>query len=238
LKFVSDLFSTALSGDAYLEIRQIENLNIMPLKVKIGTLQFSLTESEKEDLYTHGKNSARDFFITYVGAANPEDVRVLLSLLKSKILEIIGKPKSHLRVNVALPIGTKKDRLRIFHTENMEKDTDDRLELDIGVGAGGRCWQRHDFVIVDLTDAQKVFESEWKMTKYQQRLIRPSLKSLLSVPIFDQNRFDKSKPKTENPLLGILTFDSDDDLLEDFGKPEVQKAAAEGSVLLAKQLRV
>ena len=82
-------------------------------------------------------------------------------------------------------------------------------------------------MVCDLVDAKQTFQSAYKMTKYQQALVRPELKSLLSVPIFDQNKYDQTRPKTGNPLVGVLNFDSDDNLLADFAKPEVQRAAAE-----------
>jgi hypothetical protein len=86
-------------------------------------------------------------------------------------------------------------------------------------------------------EAKGVFESEWKLSKYQQALIRPTLKCLLSVPIFDARTFDKNRPAVENPIIGILTLDSDEDLVAEFAKVEVQQAAAGGARIIASRLQ-
>ncbi len=121
---------------------------------------------------------------------------------------------------------THKDRLRILYTYNMDGDADDRLEFGMDAGSSGLCWQTHDFVVCDLVDAKATFQSRYKMTKYQQALVRRELRSLLSVPIFDQDQFSERKAKTEIPLIGVLNFDSDENLLDDFTKVPIQQTAA------------
>jgi hypothetical protein len=88
-----------------------------------------------------------------------------------------------------------------------------------------------------VKSSQTVFEAERNMNKYQQALIRASLKSLLSVPIFDPAQFDSGRDKIDNPLLGILNLDSDADLLEEFSQVEVQQAAANSAKLVALKLK-
>jgi NTE family protein len=237
LAFLNDLFSTALSGDSELEIRAIEDMSLIPLKVKASTLDFDIPFDKREDLYTYGKNSAHDFFYKYIGPFQPEVVLNILAVTRSHILQAMGKKKAHLRLNVAMPVGQKKDKLRILYPYNMNKDADDKLELGLNVGASGRCWQTHLPVVADLLAAKKVFDIEWKLNKYQQAMIRPTLKSLLCVPIFDQNKFDKDRAAEENPILGIVTVDSDDDLIEDFSKVAAQQAMADGAKLIASQLQ-
>jgi NTE family protein len=233
--YLGNLFSTTLSGDSQLQVRQVENLHVIPLRVKVSTMDFDMTASAKEDLYLYGKDGARDFFLSYIGPSNPEEMTETLEFVHSHMQKALNRGDTHLRVNVVMPI--REDRLRVLYTYNMDDDTDDRLEFDFGVGASGRCWQTHDFLVSDLTEAQPVFEAERNMNKYQQALIRPSLKSLLSVPIFDPTQFDSGRDKVDNTLLGVLNFDSDEDLLEEFSRIEVQQAAANGAKLVAQMLK-
>ncbi len=91
-------------------------------------------------------------------------------------------------------------------------------------------------MVCDLVDAKATFQSKYKMTKYQQALVRRELRSLLSVPIFDQDQFSERKAKTEIPLIGVLNFDSDENLLDDFTKVPIQQTAAECATVMWRGL--
>jgi hypothetical protein len=123
-----------------------------------------------------------------------------LQTAHAAMLGVLGRANIHLRVNIALE--TTRKRLRIAYSFNMDNDADDRLEFDPGGGACGLCWKIHDFVICDLEDAKKTFAKNWGRNKYQQAAVRPSLRSLLSVPIFDRKKYDGNRPDIENPRRG------------------------------------
>lgn len=239
LTFLRDLFQTVISGDPQLEVRQIENLHAIPLKVKVRTFDFGMDDSTKENLYVFGKDGVRDFFEEYIGPSNEEDLHDALGVIYEMFLNVLrgiqGEEPTNLRINIVVPV--ERERLRVRYTFNMDNDADDRLEFKLNAGASGRCWQEHDFVISDLSEASGIYQKEFGMDKYQLALIRPTLKSLLSVPIFDPKEFDTRRPKEENPMLGVLNFDSDDDLLEAFSDPVVQGAARDGAKFVAKALR-
>ena len=225
LGFATRLFTTALAGDALLETRQVANLQTIPIHVRVSTFDFGMDPNTKEDLYKDGLHDAREFFKKNIGPQNPDRISSVLGVIHSAMLTRLNKGSDlHLRVNVALPDG--KDRLRILYSYNMDADADDRLEFGMGVGGTGRCWQEHDFVYCDLVEAKSNYQS-YRMTKYQQALVRKDLISLLCVPIFDQNHLDQSRDKTENPLIGVLNLDSSADLELDFAKKWIQDQAAE-----------
>jgi hypothetical protein len=54
------------------------------------------------------------------------------------------------------------------------------------------------------------------LSKYQQALVRPTLSTILSIPIFDPARFLPTREDVFNPLIGILNFDSDSASVSDF----------------------
>jgi len=225
LGFAMRLFTTALAGDALLETRQVVNMQTIPLRVRVSTFDFDMAPEVKDDLYNDGWTGATAYFKKYVGPRDPKEMSLELKMLHSHMQKEIGKGNIHLRVNVALPTG--KDRLKILYTYNMDDDADDRLEFSLDAGATGLCWQTHDFVVCDLIDAKATFQSKYKMSKYQQALVRSELKSLLSVPIFDQGKFSSEKAKIDNPLIGVLNFDSDENLMQVFAKLPIQQAAVE-----------
>lgn len=235
--YLGDLFSTALSGGANLQYRRVENLHLIPLKVRAKTLDFDLSAVEKEELYIRGRDSASEYLKNYFGPADSEEINNVLAMLHDLMRDALGKNK-HLRLNIIMPFGQKKDKLKVLYTYNMDDDADDRLEFSLDAGACGKCWQSHDITVVDLAQAKEVLETEYKMNKYMRALVRPTIKAILCAPIFDMEKFDNNRPKVENPLLGVLAFDSDDELFESFNsKLDIQQIAVDGAKIIAPRLR-
>jgi NTE family protein len=237
LGFATRLFTTALSGDNLLEVRRVENLQVIPLEVRASTFDFAMTDASKEDLYGDGLRDARGYFTNYCGPKDATEMQAALRVCHQSMLAKIGG-SIHLRANIAMPIHG--NRLAILYTYNMDNDADDRLEFSLDAGATGLCWQTHNLVFCDLVDAKQTFQSKYRMTKYQQALVRPKLKSLLSVPIFHPDKYSAERPNPENPILGVLNFDSDEELLTTFARPEVQheiqQMAADCAKTIAKIL--
>ncbi len=129
------------------------------------------------------------------------------------------------------------DVLKITFSEGMEGD---ELKLEFGFRSGGvgRCWQDHEEVVCDLEDAKMNYSTAWNMSEYQQNMVRPQLKSLLCVPIFNLALFDPNADAPRfNPLVGILTYDSDLDLLNKFIQKETLDEARITAGLLSIALR-
>jgi NTE family protein len=242
--FAKQLFSTALSGDAILETRNIENLHVVPLPVQASTFDFDMTDEAKNNLYLQGKEAARDFFVRTVGPRDPHEMRHVLETVPDAMVPLLNPDADqerdfHLRVNVVMPTTPlSRGRLRVYYTYNMDDDADDRLEFKNDEGACGICWQTHKAKTADLEAARKDrrYENDYHMKKYQQALVRPSLKSLLSVPIFHPDRYDANKPDESNEVIGIMNLDSDEDLYTRFQDGEIQKVAAQEAKNVARHL--
>lgn len=214
-KHILDL-STVFFGDNILEIREIEDLHLIPIKVSAHTLDFDLNKTGRKHLYYEGYHAAKKFFQNFSGPKNSAKIKLFLKTLHQEMIKLIKKPKVHLRINIALPVEPSKQKLRILYSYNMDNDTDDRLELSINGGAIGKCWQTLNPVLVDMEQAKKTFETDWRMNKYQQALVRPTLKTLISMPIFDPISLDTYKNGDKNVILAVLSMDSDHDLLNEF----------------------
>ena len=78
------------------------------------------------------------------------------------------------------------------------------------------------------------------LTKYQQALVRPSLSSIMSIPIFDGiHNFPGDRP-VDNSLIGILNFDSDTATVAQFEASQdaaLKAAVACGAILQAQLSR-
>lgn len=234
--YLERIAKTALSGDPLLETRQVDEMHEVPIHVSASTLQFSMSPDRKRQLFCDGLHHANSFFSSPRAPKNPEKISVFLQVavdfLKEKILEL---PKEVvIRANITTPIS--KEKLAIRYSIGMELDADDALEFRITQkdstgnavpsGACGKCWTTSSLVICDLEKAKLDFEDVWKMNKYQQALVRMDLKSLLCVPIFNPGWHEGQDPTSER-LIGILNFDSPEDLLSSFAvfETDPEKAA-------------
>lgn len=217
LNYAVALLRTAFLGENILEARQVLDLSQIPLKVSISTLDFDLSYEKKCELYAEGKFWAERFYrYEYIGPKDPRDINDVFQFLEKEVLRLIKKSVNHLRINLALPIEPNRKKLRILYPYKMETDMDDRLVLGLEEGAIGRCWQQQDNVLVDMADARETFATKWKMTKYQQALVRSDLKTLISIPIFEWEGLDTVALNKENEMLAVLSIDSNEDLLEEF----------------------
>lgn len=210
-RYLSQLASSALWGDQSLEIRGIESLHSIQLQVSIGTLQFDIDDAQKKRTYDEGKTSAEAYFGKNIGLSRKHAVTEFLEVaclkVKEEVKTINGKDVTHLRSNIFIPTFQDSKQLRLMYSYGMDQDSDDRLIIEVGSGAAGLCFQTGRPVICDLEKARIVFESEWKLNKYQQALVRKDLKSLISLPI---------RLKEDSPVIAVLSFDSTNDLLEEF----------------------
>jgi hypothetical protein len=121
----------------------------------------------------------------------------------------------HVRGNI---MTFTSDRLRrIVNRDtafNMEGDADADLEIGANAGASGKSVIFRRAAVADLTLLQITAVPAWGLTATEQARVRPRLRSILSVPIFN--------PENANgPLLGTLQIDSDLTVEEaGFNRPE------------------
>jgi NTE family protein len=206
--FMGSLLGTVLSGDPLLETREIENLHEIPLRVTTGTLEFDMEDRRKAGLFDEGYVHADDFFRTPGSPCNPVPINKGLGEALALFRHGTELTECHLRINVV--IATTRGTLRVTYSFNMDNDTDDRLEFPAGSGASGVCWNTRLPVTCNLDDAKQTFNSEWRMSKYQQALVKPDLKALLCVPIFAPHLSDV---EIQRKIIGVLNIDSTDDIL-------------------------
>jgi len=209
--YMSDL-TNVFFGDNLLQIRAIQDLYLIPINVSAHTLDFNLTKQQKIHLFNEGYIAADNFLKQSYKRKNEGRIKFYLQNLHSDLIQKLPAKKRHLRINISLPVEPYQKELRISYSYNMEKDTDDRMVLGKGVGAIGKCWETKLPVLVDMNKARANYDTEWKMSKYQQALVRNSLKSLISIPLFD-NRIGAS-----DDIVAVLSLDSDYDLMDNFSK--------------------
>jgi NTE family protein len=230
LSFAGDLLETALNANVQIHARGIDDLFMFPIEVHASTYDFDLSPDRKQRLYEVARKDAGYLLLRDLAPRNPR----VLSMLLNEAIDIFIKESglnSKLRAN--LTFLTTRNTLRIVAGVNMQNDADDRLELELNASASGECWDKHKIVILDIGAFLKQKQPIPGVTKYQQALVRPTLSTIISIPIFDPRHFLADRDAKSNPLIGILNFDSDTASVADF---EGARGAAEKAAVTCGQL--
>jgi hypothetical protein len=104
--------------------------------------------------------------------------------------------------------------------------------------ACGECWLKRKIVVFDIGVYLRAKTPIPGLTKYQQALIRPTLSTIISIPIFDGVQAAPGDLPADNSLIGILNFDSDDATVAQFeaAQDAALKAAVACAAILQAQL--
>jgi NTE family protein len=233
LRFMGRLLETALNANVEIHARGIDDLYTVPIEVAASTFDFDVSAQDKYSIYQAAKQQAGFFLLRDVAPRNPRVLQRMLKEATDLFVEESGL-KVQLRANLTLP--TSRGTLRIVAGHNMDRDADDRLEFELSASACGECWTKQEIVILDIGAYLRFKTAVPGLTKYQQALVRPTLSTIMSIPIFDPVRFSAAIG-IDNPLIGILNFDSDEASVAEFEAAEdaARKAAvACGSILQAR----
>lgn len=121
----------------------------------------------------------------------------------------------HVRANM-MTFSADRTRRQV-HTAtayNMEHDPDRDLEIGATAAASGKAVTERRAAVADLGLLQITAAPAWGLQASEQTRVRPTLKSILTVPIFNPEDID-------GPLLGSLQVDSDLTVEEaGFNRPE------------------
>jgi hypothetical protein len=226
---------TALNGNIEIHARGMDDLFMFPIEVHASTYEFDMSPERKHALYESARKDAGYRMLRDLTPRNPQ----VLSMLLETAIRIFKKEsglKDEMRAN--LTFLTTRNTLRIVAGTNMESDADDRLELELDSSASGECWRKHTIVILDIGSYLAQRLPVPGLSKYQQALIRPTLSTIMSIPIFDPRRFVAGRNAIDNPLSGILNFDSDTAAVANFegGRSAAEKAALTCGSLLSTPL--
>jgi len=234
LRFARSLLETALNANVEIHARGIDDLYTFPLEVNVSTYDFDLSASRKQALYESARQQAGYKLLRDLAPRNPRVLAMMLNEATALFVKQTGFHR-HLRTNLALL--TSRETLKIVAGYNMDEDADDRLEFELDVSACGECWMKHDLVVLDIGAYLRTKAPIPGLSKYQQALVRPTLSTILSVPIFDPGRFSAAREDVFNPLIGILNFDSDSASVPEFmSAASAARAAAVmcGEILTAR----
>lgn len=259
LAFLQGLIKTSISGVRTLETRDIEGLHVINIPTDAEVTAFDMSEKEKIKTYQDGYDAAQKALFDESSAVAwrlvpSEQMKPALKVACDECVETLKRHAQdllenalphardtspnpvefpHLRVNIMWVTSTEK--LRIAYSFGMETDMDDDLALDREGGNAGLALRRDRSTTVDMRVARDSYTG-YRMTKYDQALVRPTLQSLHSVPISGASV--SSKLQIDVPIEAVLNFDSDDALVEAFKRDAVAEALERAGHRLVEAWRV
>jgi len=172
------------------------------LRQKVATLLSSGSRTaEVRTLAPSGGTHERAATRHEVAFAIPHEA-VIRELLAGCARSFVA-PGKHVRANMMLfSPDLSRRRVHAATAYNMEKDLDRDLEIRAIAGASGKAVSERRATVADLVLLQITATPAWGLTSAEQARVRRTLKSLVSVPIFNPEDID-------GPLLGSLQVDSD-----------------------------
>jgi hypothetical protein len=116
-------------------------------------------------------------------------------------LQMARPPKQHIRANVMVK-NEEKNVLWIKFDHGFDpEDNDKNIEVPVGTGCSGQSWVKNSLLAEDLTViSTEGIGAHWGIPEGEAKKIRPSLRSILSVPILSP---------TQRGIVAILNLDSD-----------------------------
>jgi hypothetical protein len=128
--------------------------------------------------------------------------------LLSACAHSFGYPALHVRVNIMkFSVNGQRRQVQAATAFNMEKDPDFDLEIDATAGVSGQAVINRRLAFGDLSLALQPGGPDWGLRDAEKARVRQSLKSILSVPVFNP-------ADPDGPLLATMQIDSDSPLGE------------------------
>lgn len=209
--FITAVLRTGIFGSQFEARRLTANLFPVALPANIPVLGFDCDRATAVRAWTDGYEEALRVL--------QRDLRNAPDAARTRMKQILGQamarsaalrardgiaPLPQLRIAIVMPFGNDSFRVRV--TAGMDDDPDDRLVLDARGPGAPAAFAARDIVYVDpsMLAGDRAF-----MTKYERALVRPTLASILAIPIFElPGQFELETAARPVPI-GVLCLDSD-----------------------------
>jgi NTE family protein len=225
------VFETAMSGSQSMATNFTEDVAPINLPCDLELTDFDppvgRLKRAKDAAYDHASSRIGD--LLYRRPKIDENLRELLEEAKERIRSLDPARAFKLRACLVAPItsrhsGPAPEAFRVLRMVGDETYTDDRLVLDRGNAVAPRAFLDKRDVAWPRDEVGRGATLGDLMTRYERALVWPALKSVYAVPIFENmEAWDPKKyPLNERrpPPLGVVAFDSDEDLCDIYRNSE------------------
>jgi NTE family protein len=239
LSYITAVARSAIFGSQHISKRFVKDLSILKLTSTLSVLDFDAKWGALQDAYYAGKDAAEDQIrrnLTLQAHAVRAQLQSSLEAVRRAINNERASqgrpPLEHIRASIIQRFGEMS--CRVTHGVNMDDDADDRLILDRDGQGAPQVFSAKDIRLFILSGPNSVTNSF--MTKYEKALVRPTLLTGLGVPIFADNSVWETEYRPEP--LGVLSFDSDEDLTLDYASNALKRVLAKESLLIGSILKI
>lgn len=236
-QLIAQSVRSGIFGSQIVAKNLLRDLVQAPLVTRLPTLGFDRPWQQIRADYISGRQCAMRHLRNAL-QRKPEIISAYLLEMTQLTLARVNTLRTHngrstvdrLRTCVMEPFGAQS--LRITYTYNMDEDADDRLTLDRRTRGAGDAFTSGDLVIVTFQEGER----HRFMTKYERALVRPTLHSTLCIPIFSEQGSWELAPAARPAPRGVVAFDSDHDLSDEFRDGSLLQAIVERTVLISRTL--
>lgn len=226
LTLLRRLVSAALQGGQATVSQFLDDVTIVPLTTHLGLLDFDAPVQDYGAARLAGYVSAHRVLRSAL-QLKPDRIAEELRTVRERVLRHLNKERSEqeqplldqVRVNVIRPHGQVS--LRVMQSEGMHEDADDRLLLDRRGRGAAEAVRLREICSFRFPDSAAVRSAPF-MTKYERALLRPSVVSLICVPIFADAAQWGLQPRDRQEPAGVLAIDSDTDIVEVLNDTEIR----------------
>jgi predicted acylesterase/phospholipase RssA len=233
--FVTKTLRTGIFGSQVVAQSLLRDVVQVPLVTRLTVFGFDRPWPDIREDYISGRQCALHKLRTRLQKRPvflDGRLRETVVLARAELTKLRGLAVGQLRACVIEPFGGQS--LRVTHGYNMENDADDRLTLDVRGEGAGKAYRSGDVVAISLRPG---YVPPF-MTKYERALLRPTLRSILCIPIFDHIEAWERNPADRPQPLGVLAIDSDEDLSVEFATRDFIDFMAGPAVLLSPAFKM
>ncbi len=229
--YMKRVVNAALQGSQGTTTRYLEDVTVIPLTTALATLQFDGSEKDFKEARQAGHDCAHKQ-LRHVLQAKPDRIKTELDNVRAEAVKCInaqgpGQPLklADLRIAIVRPFGDYS--LRVMESVGRGHDSDDRLLLDRRQKGPPQAFRERETQLTSLTEPPRDYR-----TRYEFALARTTVRTQLSIPIFDDSDSWNLPPSGRPEPAGVLAIDSDLDLAKEFSSPKLRDMLVQRSTVL------
>lgn len=212
--YFSDIARSAIFGGQEVSKLFVNDLITVPMPIGLRTTQFDFSMRTAVDEYQRAYATAALSLGTAI-RVKPNLARKELGKFHDEVNLLIKNTYPHvvqkiLRVCIIGKFGASS--FRVIQSFNMDDDADDRLVFGSSASGAPVAFRRRAPAFLDLSP-QKGAAAWGYMTKYERAMLRGTLRSAISFPIFrDETAWAEPDASLRPEPVGVVSVDSDEDL--------------------------
>ena len=232
--YLVKMFRTAAFGNQRLETRAVDDYLPIPLATDVQTLDLEDGFRRADELIAQGEADATACFVSQIGPREPSLMLQVLQALSIDLYEqmrsLDAQPDGD--VQCAVVMKTASELARVSYA-SYQPAADYGVKIRIDSPGPARCFDLKEPVLTIVDEIPKA-RRESPFFKYEHALRNPDLKTLYSIPVFqDASAWSLGDVLSRPTPIAVLTIGTIGQLENYFALPEVEDLLATYAQVLA-----